>query len=137
MSDRRVPLGVSIISILMYIGAILDIAAGIFLLIETSEVAEAADVSESTITGAAIGLLVVGVIIGLLAWGLRSGSNGVRLLIGVVMALRIIFSIYAIIALPTARYEGVVTGIIAIVILYFLYGSEDSKAFFEGRMPAA
>jgi hypothetical protein len=132
MSDRHIPLGVSIITILMYIGAILDIAAGIFLLIETSEVATAADVAESTITGSAIALLVIGVIIGLLAFGLRSGSNGVRLLIGVVMALRIVFSIYAVIALPTARYEGLVTGIIAIVILYFLYGSEESKAFFEG-----
>ena len=132
MSDRHIPLGVSIISILMYIGAVLDIAAGIFLLVETSEVANAAEVAESTITGSAIALLVIGVIIGLLAFGLRSGSNGVRLLIGVIMALRIVFSIYAIIALPTARYEGLVTGIIAIVILYFLYGSEDSKAFFEG-----
>jgi len=132
MSDRHIPLGVSIITILMYIGAVLDIAAGIFLLIETSEVATAADVAESTITGSAIALLVIGVIIGLLAFGLRSGSNGVRLLIGVVMALRIVFSIYAVIALPTARYEGLVTGIIAIVILYFLYGSQESKAFFEG-----
>ncbi|MFC2153022.1 hypothetical protein ACFLQ7_00065 [Actinomycetota bacterium] len=131
MSDRKLPLGISIITILMFIGAILDIAAGVFMLIETGPVAEAADISESTITGYAIGLLVAGVIIALLAFGLRSGSNGVRLLIGVVMALRIIFSIYAIIALPASRFEGLVTGVLAVVILYFLYGNEDSKAFFE------
>lgn len=132
MSDRKMPLGISIITILMFIGAILDIAAGVFLLIETGTVAEAADVSEATITGYAIALLVIGVIFALLAFGLRSGSNGVRLLIGVVMALRIIASVYAIIALPASRFEGLVTGILAVVILYFLYGTEDSKEFFEG-----
>lgn len=136
MSNRNIPIGISVISILMYIGAVLDIAAGVFLLIETSEVADAANVSEATITGTAIGLIVVGVVIGLLAYGLRSASNGVRLLIGVVMAIRIVFSIYAIVALPTARFEGLVTGVIAIVILYFLYSNEDSKAFFEGRLPS-
>ena len=132
MSDRTRPLGISIITILMFIGAILDIAAGVFLLIETGAVAEAADVNESTITGYAIVLLVIGVVMGLLALGLRSGSNAVRLLIGVVMALRVIASVYAVIALPASRFEGLVTGVIAIVILYFLYGNEDSKAFFEG-----
>mgnify|MGYP001811630105 FL=1 len=137
MSDRQIPLGISVISILMFIGAILEIAAGVFLLIETSEVADIADVAEATITGMAIGLIVTGVIIGLLAYGLRSGSNGVRLLIGVVMALRIFFSIYAIIALPALRFEGLATGVIAIVVLYLLYGDEQSKAFFEGRLPAA
>lgn len=131
MSDRKIPLGISVITILMFIGAILDIAAGVFLLIETGPVAEAADVGESTITGFAIALLVLGVVFGLLAFGLRSGSNGVRLLIGVVMVLRIAASVYAIIALPASRFEGLVTGVIAIVILYFLYGNEDSKAFFE------
>lgn len=137
MADRHIPLGISVISILMYIAAVLDIAAGVFLLIETSEVAEAANVSEATITGSAIGLLVVGVIIGLLAYGLRSGSNGVRLLIAVVMALRIIFSVYAIIALPTARFEGLVSGVIALVIFYFLYGNEESKAFFDGGLASS
>ena len=137
MADRTIPLGISVISILMYIAAIFDIAAGVFLLIETSQIADAADVAEATITGSAIGLLVAGVIIGLLAYGLRSGSNGVRLVIAVVMALRIAFSVYAIIALPTARFEGLVTGIIALVVLYFLYGNEESKAFFDGRLPAS
>ena len=137
MADRNIPLGISVISILMYIAAILDIAAGVFLLIETTQIADAADVAEATITGSAIGLLVVGVIIGLLAFGLRSGSNGVRLVIAVVMALRIVFSVYAIIALPTARFEGLVSGVIALVVLYFLYGNEESKAFFDGGLPSS
>jgi hypothetical protein len=132
MSDRKIPLGVSVITILMYIGAILDVAAGVFFLIESSAVADAAEVESSTITAVAIGLIVVGVIVGLLAMGLRNGSNGVRILIAVVMALRIAGSIYIIFALPTARFEGFVSGAVAIVILYFLYGAEDSKAFFEG-----
>jgi hypothetical protein len=133
MADRKVPLGVSVITILMFIGAIIDIAAGVFMLIEKSPVAEAADVSESTIVGYAIAAIVSGVIIGLLAFGLRSGSNGVRLVIAVVMALRIALSVWVIIAVPGARFEGIVGAIVALVVLYLLYGNEDSKAFFEGR----
>lgn len=116
----------------MYIGAILDIAAGVFFLIESSAVADAAEVESSTITAVAIGLIVVGVIVGLLAMGLRRGSNGVRILIAIVMVVRIASSIYIIFALPTARFEGFVSGVVAIVILYFLYGTEEVKAFFDG-----
>ncbi len=132
MANRRVPLGISVITILMYIGAVLDIAAGVFMLIESGPVAEAADVSESLITGTAIAAIVFGVVIGLLAFGLRSASNGVRLIIAVVMVLRIAGAVYAMIALPGARFEGLVAGIVAIVVLYILYGNEESKAFFDG-----
>lgn len=126
MADRKVLLGISVITILTYIGAIVDIGAGLFMLIETGPVAEAADVSGSFITGTAIAA------IGLLAFGLRSASNGVLLIIAVVMVLRIAGAIYVLIALPGARFDGPVTGIFAIVIRYFLYGGEDSRAFFDG-----
>jgi hypothetical protein len=133
VADRKVPLGISTITILMFIYAVLDIAAGALFLIEKGPVAEAADMSESTIVATAIGLLVSGVIIGLLAFGLRSASNGVRLVIAVVMVLRIAGAIYVIFAIPGGRSEGVVGAVVALVVLYFLYGREDSKAFFEGR----
>jgi len=132
VADRKIPLGISVITILMYIAAVLDIAGGVFFLIEKGPVAEAADMSESAIVGIAIGMLVVGVIIGLLAFGLRSASNGVRLVIAVVMVLRIAGAIYVIFAIPGGRFEGLVGAVIALVVLYFLYGSEDSKAFFDG-----
>jgi len=132
MADRKIPLGVSVITILMFIGAIFDIAGGVFMLIEKGPVSEAADVSESTIVAIAIAAIVIGVIIGLLAFGLRSASNGVRLLIAVVMALRISSAIYVMIAIPGARFEGLAGAIIALVVLYILYGNEDSKAFFDG-----
>ena len=135
MSDRQIPLGVSVISIFMFIGAILEIGAGVFLLIEASEIAEIADVAEATLTGIAIGFLITGVIIGLLAYGLRSGSNGVRIVIGILMALRIVFSLYVVFAFPAIRFEGLAVGVIAIVVLYLLFGNEESKAFFEGRLP--
>lgn len=135
MSDRKIPLGISVITILMYIGAIIDIAAALFLFLETSEVASAADVTESQITGIAIGLLVVGLVIGLLAMGLRKASNGVRLVIAAVLILRIAGAIYIMFAFPGARFEGLVAAMIGAVILYFLYGTDDAKAFF-GDTPA-
>ena len=132
MADRKVPLGISVITVLMFIAAVLDIAAGLFVLIEQGPVAEAADMSESAIVGIGIGLLVGGVIVGLLAFGLRSASNGVRLLIAVVMVLRIAGAIYVIFAVRASGFDGVVGAIFALVVLYFLYGDEDSTAFFDG-----
>jgi hypothetical protein len=70
-----VALGISVVTILIYIGAILDIAAGFFTLMETTTVADAAEVAESTITDTAIALIVVGVIMGLLAFMLRRGQQ--------------------------------------------------------------
>lgn len=132
MADRHIPLGISVVTILMYIAAIVDLAAALFLFIETAEVADAADVTESQITGIAIGLVVAGVVIGLLAMGLRRASNGVRLVIAVVLLFRIAASIYIMFSFPGARFEGLVSGVIALAVLYILYGNEEAKSFFDG-----
>ena len=130
MTDRKVPLGISIITILMYIGAILDIAAGLFLILDKTALAEAAAISESTLLYSGIASLAFGIIIGLLAMGLRGGSNGVRLFIAVIMVLRAVFGVWALIAVQGARFSGFATAVIALVVLYFLYVNEDSKEFF-------
>jgi len=130
MTDRKVPLGISIITILMYIGAILDFAAGLFMVLDKASLADASSFTESAFLYQGIALIVSGIIIGLLAMGLRSGSNGIRVVIAVVMAIRLLFGIYVIFAVPIARYEGLATAIVAVVVLYFLYGSDDSKEFF-------
>ena len=130
MVERKVPLGISIITILMYIGAILDIAAGIFVILDKTALANGTGVSETTLLYSGIASLAFGIIIGLLAMGLRSGSNGVRLVIAVVMVLRALFGLWALIAVSGARFSGFATMVIALVVLYFLYGTEDAKEFF-------
>jgi hypothetical protein len=46
------------------------------------------------------------------------------------MVLWIAGAIYALIWLPGARGQGLIQGGIAAVVLYFLYGSEESQGFF-------
>ncbi len=130
MVDRKVPLGVSIISIVMYIGAILDIAAGIFMIVDKNALAEATNVGESLILYYGIGLLAIGVIVGLLANGLRGGGNGVRLVVAVVMVIRLLAGVWIMIAVSGARFEGLAAAIVALGVLYLLYGTEDAKEFF-------
>lgn len=133
MSDRRVPLGISVITIIMYIQAVFGIAAGIFLIVDKEALAHnlsGTDVDESMLLAYGIVAIVAAVITGLLAFGLRSGSNGVRLFIAVIMVFHLAIGIWGLIAFPGARMAGLMQALLAGVILYFLYGSEDSQEFF-------
>ncbi len=131
MSDRKIPLGISIITIIMYIQAIFGIAAGVFLILDKTALAhEFSGISESTLLYYGILAIVGAVITGLLAMGLRSASNGVRLFIAVVMVFHVGFGIWGLIALPGARMTGLMQALLALVVLYFLYGSEDANEFF-------
>ncbi len=130
-TGKKVPLAISIITILMYIAAILDIAAGIFMTLDKGNLAAATEnIGESFFLYNGIALIAIGIVVGLLAMGLRSGSNGVRILIAVVMVIRVLVGIYAMFAVPGAVFEGIAAAIIALVVLYFLYGDESSKEFF-------
>jgi hypothetical protein len=130
MADKKVPLGISIITILMYIGAILDVAAGIFVIVDKAALASASGLGETSVLYYGISLLVIGVIVGLLANGLRSASEGVRLIIAIVMVIRFLVGVWVMIAISGARFEGLAAAIIALVVVYFLYANEDSKEFF-------
>ena len=135
MAERKIPLGIAVITILMYIQAIVGIAGGIFLIVDQDALAHdlgagPIEVTASMVLGWGIAAIVVGIITGLLAYGLRQASNAVRILVAVVMVLWIAAAIYALIWLPGARGQGLIQGLVALVVLYFLYGDEDSKAFF-------
>ncbi len=131
MSDKKIPLGISIITIIMYIQAIFGIAAGIFVIIDKNALAhELSDISESMLLYYGIAAIVVAVITGLLAMGLRSGSNGVRLFIAVVMVFHLAIGVWGLIALPGARMAGLMQALIALIVLYLLYGSDESNEYF-------
>ena len=131
MSDRKIPLGISIITIVMYIQAIFGVAGGIFLIVDKDALAhDISGIDESMLLAYGIAAIVVGIITGLLAMGLRSASNGVRLFIAVIMVFHIAIGIWGLIALPGARMSGLLQALLAGVVLYFLSGSEDSNEFF-------
>lgn len=131
MSDKRIPLGISVITIIMYIQAIFGIAAGIFVIIDKNALAhELSDINESMLLAYGIAMIVFAIITGLLAMGLRSASDGVRLFIAVISVLHLAVGVWGLIAFPGARMAGLMQALIALIVLYLLYGSEDSKEFF-------
>ena len=131
MSDKKVPLGISVITIIMYIQAIFGIAAGIFLIIDKDALAhEISGIGESTLLAYGITMIVIAVITGLLALGLRSASAGVRLFIAVISVLHLATGVWGLIALPGARMAGLMQALIALIVLYLLYGSDESNEFF-------
>lgn len=126
----KAPLGVTVISILMYIQAIFGVAIGIFAIVDRSNLAENSSAfSESTILWYGIAAIAVGIITGLLAYALRRGSKAVRLIVGFVMLLWIAFGVWALFH-PAYRSQGIIQGLIAVIILYYLYGDDDAKVFF-------
>jgi hypothetical protein len=131
MTDKKIPLGVSIITILMYISAIIDIAAGFFMILDKNNLSTQSDFTDSFFLYYGIGLIVFGIIIGLLAMGLRSASNGVRLLIAIVMGIKVLSGVYVLIFVSGIRLEGFVVALIAAFVIWLLYGQEDAKAFFS------
>ena len=131
MSEKKIPLGISIITIIMYIQAIFGVAAGIFLIVDKDALAhDISGIDESMLLYYGIATIVVAIITGLLAMGLRAGSNGVRLFIAVVMVFHLAVGVWGLIAFPGARIAGLMQALLAGVVLYFLYGSEDSNEFF-------
>jgi hypothetical protein len=131
MSDKKIPLGISVITIIMYIQAIFGIAAGIFLIVDKDALAhDISGINETTLLYYGIATIVVATITGLLAMGLRAGSNGVRLFIAVIMVFHLAIGVWGLIAFPGARIAGLMQALLAGVVLYFLYGSEDSNEFF-------
>ena len=131
MSDTKIPLGISIITIIMYIQAIFGVAAGVFLIIDKDALAhDISGIDESMLLAYGIATIVVGIITGLMAMGLRSASNGVRLFIAVIMVVHLAIAVWALVAMPGARMAGLLQALLAGVVLYFLYGSEDSNEFF-------
>ena len=84
-------------------------------------------------TAVAIGVacIVVGVLGVLFAIGLLRGSRVARGLLGISQLAQIGVSIYTLAALDASRRPGAIGGIVvALVVLYFLFGTDKAKAFF-------
>ena len=78
------------------------------------------------VTGEVIGVLTV-----VFAFGLLKGSRLSRTLVGIAEVAQIGAAVYAIVQLGSGHRAAAIGNIIAaLVVLYFLFGTEKSKAFF-------
>ncbi len=128
------PFLVTIISIVMIVVGAFQAIIGLTVLIDRNDATFLADsgITSSQATGFGIALLVIGSLSMFLAFGLLNGSRIARALIGLVEAAQIASGIYALVKLDSARQASAVGTIVgALVVLYFLFGTDKAKEFFN------
>lgn len=129
-SKSTMPVGVKVLSVLSYIGALLLLIAGIFLLIGSGFIASMISTAFPTLSILGTGLFIfLGILFILWAVldyfigrGLWRGQNWARILLIVLSALSLVSSL-------TNPLENIVGIIINAVIIWYLGFSDAKKAF--------
>jgi hypothetical protein len=130
----RRPFGVSLITILLYIGGVLDITGGIILLIHGGDdnILSAADVTSGTARAWGVTGIILGVIVIVVGALLSRGSNFARYLIAIIAAFRLFMLIWALIAFHSVYwYNAFWPLLIYAVIAGYLLLDKDAQAFFD------
>lgn len=133
MSSR--PFVVGLVSVLMWIQAATAAIAGVVILVERDDAQARIDTDLSSASLAWVGVwtIVWAVFTALLAYWLWKGSNVVRYLVGFVMVLWIAGGLWALIAFDGhSRTSGLLQALIAVVVLWGLFGTEKARRFFAG-----
>jgi len=124
---------VTLIVVLAWIAGILNILAGIFVIIDRHDhrirVDSASTPNELLVWG--IAAIIVGAIYCLLASSLGRGSRVARLVFGIFAVLNLAGGVYAAIAYSgEQRASGVVSAVFSLIVLWLLYGTEKDREFF-------
>ncbi len=131
---RRRPMLLSIITILMIISGVLSVLAGILTFVIRNDREWVVEVGETnfTRTSIAVAAIISGVISILFAMALRRGSRIARGLVGIYEVLHIVAAIYAIVKLDHRTYlsGAIVSIVLALIILWYLYATQKSREFF-------
>lgn len=133
---RRRPFGVTILIVFLWIQAIIGIVGGILLIVfhHDHSLIHNSKASSSDLLGYGIGALVVGLITAWIASAIGRGSNFARWFIGFISLLHLAGAIYGFIRIHSSeRYGSAADGIIALIVLYILFGERGSREFFTGR----
>ena len=128
------PFGVSFLSILLMIGGILDIVAGVFVLFQRGDddLLAAIDVSDGDVTNYGIFAIAFGVIVVLVARALRSGANWARLLVAVIAAIRLASVIWLVAAYHNIHwYNAIWPTVLYSLVAIYLFFDDDAKAYFK------
>ena len=131
----RPPFGVRFLSILLYVGAILDIIAGILLITERNDgdLLDSIGATSSDVTAYGVASIIMGVIVFLVASALRSGANWARLLVGLIAVVRVVGLVWVSIGYHRVHwYDSLGPTIIYLLVAGYLFFDEDAKAFYRG-----
>jgi hypothetical protein len=129
----RRPLLLSVITILMILSGAVAVISGVILAVFSGNDSLQRDSGESSSTLLTLGIsgIVLGLIHIWLAMGLRRGSRFIRALVGLFEIVQIAAAIWALIALHDQyRLNAIVTILISLFVLWYLYAHQRSRAFF-------
>jgi hypothetical protein len=124
---------VTLIVVLAMIAGILQVAAGIFVIIDRHDARLRVDSAHTPdeLLWAGIFAIIIGTIYILVASALSTGSRGARLIFGIIAVLNLAGGIYAALAYSgEQRASGVVSAVFAAIVLWLLYGTERDREFF-------
>ena len=127
------PLLVTVISLLMIVGGIGQFLLGCVAIASRRNATflKDANVTTSEATTFAIVLLALGVISVFLGLGLMGGSRVVRGLVGIYEVLQLAGGIYTLVTIESSkRGYGLGQISVALIVLYFRFGTDKAKAFF-------
>jgi hypothetical protein len=132
-TNRR-PFGVSFLSILVIIGGILDIVAGIVLLTQRNDesLLESLGVKDSEVTTYAIVAIAFGVVAILVGGALRGGADWARLLIALIAVARLASFIWVAAAYHRVHwYDSLAPLVLYSVVAGYLFFDDDAKRYFS------
>lgn len=133
MTHRR-PGVITFIGVVLYIQAAIAAMLAIFLFFErnSTNIQGVTGQSGSALLGLAIGEAIMALILAVVAGALMSGAVWARFAVALVQGLRLVFSIWAMIAHIGGGFQwnAIITAGIALFVLWALYGNKESDEYF-------
>lgn len=130
---RARPGGVTLVIVLMWINAVLEILVGVLTMIASGDLELRLETGQSQSVLLWVG--IVGVVLGLitvaLAMGLARGSNGARAIVTILVVLQILADVWELAtrAHPSVPWFNVLAILFWLLILAFLWTSRASAFF--------
>ena len=131
------PTSVTVAIAIGWFSVIIDLIAGITLLVlaGNGDVTAALGTDESTARTIGIVSLVFAAVLALVVYLLGKGSNVARMLVTIVMLLRIGFAIWAIVAFGTHQLTEALVSIAVAITAMALLWNDKANAFFATNNP--
>ncbi|QAY73042.1 hypothetical protein ET445_06465 [Agromyces protaetiae] len=132
--DLRRPPGVTLVAVLVWLGALFDVLAGLLLLIvpQDPDVVEALGGTALVVTFG-VGSLLLGVIAAIVGVGLWVGNPIARIAVTVVEVVGLALSIL-LVFLGANIWNEAISALIAIAIIWLIW-TPDASRFFRGLAP--
>lgn len=133
---HRVPRRIIVVVVLTYIGGILDILAGIVLILLRYDavVEEAGEQLLMSLLGAAI--ILIGLLTVAMASGLTRGRNSARIFVTALMALSLVVSATDFVRDPSSPWRLAIDVVVSVLVILALWVGKGGRFFRRARSAA-